>query len=477
MRIVGIIAEYNPFHNGHAWQIEQLRQRGFDAVVCVCSPGVVQRGEPAMLPTPVRTAAALAGGADLVISLPAPYAVLSSEGFAAAGVALLTALGCVDTLCFGVEKGRTEEFTWVAEVLEGADFPPLLREKLDAGLPLPAARAAAAGQLCPGAGAMLQEGNALLGVDYCRAILRQKSGLVPLALPRMGAAHDAPLEQAGTMGAPPPEQWEAPQKKSPALPSESAAQVKHAPLRFENTAGAEAVPGLADASKKKYASASALRALAGREGAAALAPYVPAACLALYKQAEAEGAWIDDNAFSAAALSRLRMLSAQQLRCVRGAAEGLEHRLAAAIRSAGTWDALIDMMKTKRYATARLRRFALDAVLGYTATPGDAAQSGHTISPGQTPAPEHTPALGNMPALPPYLHVLGANEAGRAVLSAAKATARLPLSHSLARLARENTQTAAVAAAHAAAEDFTALCLRRPAPMGTAYTVKAQFVP
>lgn len=415
MRVAGIIAEYNPFHNGHAWQIAQLRRRGFDAVACVCSPGVVQRGTPALLPAPVRTAAALAGGADLVISLPAPYAVLSSEGFAAAGVALLTALGCVDALCFGVEQGRTEDFTRLAGVLESADFPPLLREKLDAGLPLPAARAAAAEQLCPGAGAMLRQGNTLLGVDYCRAVLRQKSGLIPLALPRMGAAHDAPLETAGTPEAFQPERGGAPQTK--------------------------------------YASASALRALAGRDGAAALAPYVPAACLAVYRQAEAEGAWLDEAAFSAAALSRLRMLSAQEMRCVRGAAEGLEHRLAAAVQSAGTWDALIDAMKTKRYATARLRRFALDAVLGYTA------------------------ARGCPPALPPYLHVLGANEAGRAVLRAAKGTARLPLSHSLARLAKTSAQAAAVAAAHAAAEDFTALCLRRPAPMGTAYTARARFMP
>lgn len=431
MRIAGIIAEYNPFYNGHAWQIAQLRRRGFDAVVCVCSPGVVQRGAPALLPTPVRTAAALAGGADLILSLPAPYAVLSSEGFAAAGVRLLSALGCVDTLCFGVTAGTAEEILHTAALLESPAFAPALRAALDAGLPLPAARAAAAERLCPGAGALLGEGNSLLGVDYCRAILRQQSGLVPLALPRRGAAHDAPLV--------------APEEATPFVPEEA---TPSAPF----CTPAEMLPGACggqDVPQKKYASASALRALAGREGAAALAPYVPAACLAVYRQAEAEGAWRDDAAFSAAALSRLRLRSAQELRAVRGAAEGLEGRLAAAVRSAGTWEALIEAMKTKRYTTARLRRFALNAVLGYT----DA-----------------------LPALPPYLHVLGANEAGRAVLHAAKHTACLPLSHSLARLAAQSAQARAAAAAHAAAEDFAALCLRRPAPMGTAYTAKAQFV-
>ena len=144
MRTAGIIAEYNPFHNGHAWQIAELKKRGFEAVVCVCSPGVVQRGTAALFPARVRTRAALAAGADLVLSLPAPYATLSAEGFAAAGVALLSALGCVDALCFGTETRRLEDIAQTAALLESPDFPAALRGQLDAGLPLPAARAAAA---------------------------------------------------------------------------------------------------------------------------------------------------------------------------------------------------------------------------------------------------------------------------------------------------------------------------------------------
>lgn len=434
MRTAGIIAEYNPFHSGHAWQIAQLRRQGFDAVVCVCSPGVVQRGMPALLPTRVRAAAALAGGADLVLCLPAPCALRSSEGFAAAGVAALSALGCVQTLCFGVPEGETEDYTRAAALLERAAFAPLVREALDAGLPLPAARAAAAERLCPGTGALLHEGNALLAVDYCRAILRQNSALLPLALRRQGAAHDAPL--AAGCGAVPEgpggleQRGNVPQEETGHSGNGCAPQNESAPHAF--------------------ASASALRALAGRRGASALAPYVPAACLAVYRQAEQAGAWLDEAAFGTAALSRLRALDADALGKVRGASEGLEHRLAAAVRRADTWEALIDAMKTKRYPTARLRRFALDAALGYTAA---------------------------LPMLPPYLHVLGANETGRRVLRAAKHTARLPLSHALARLAETGAAAAQTAAAHAAAEDLTALCLRRPDPMGTAYTTKALFVP
>ena len=103
LKIVGIIAEYDPFHAGHAWQIARARQAGAEAVVCVMSPSVVQRGAFALFPAQVRVRAALAGGADLVLCLPAPYAVLSAEGFAAAGVRILSSLGCVDTLCFGAE--------------------------------------------------------------------------------------------------------------------------------------------------------------------------------------------------------------------------------------------------------------------------------------------------------------------------------------------------------------------------------------
>ena len=113
-----------------------------------------------------------------------------------------------------------------------------------------------------------------------------------------------------------------------------------------------------------------------------------------------------------------------------------------------TLDELVQAMRTKRYATARLRRLVLDAALGYT---------------------------GDLPALPPYLHVLGANETGLAVLRCARQAALLPLSHSLADLAARSAPAARVAAAHAAAEDLTALCLRHPAPMGAAYTAKPVF--
>lgn len=399
MRTAGIIAEYNPFHNGHAHQISRVRALGFDAVVCVMSPGVVQRGSLALMPAQVRAEAALSCGADVVLCLPAPYAAASAEAFAAAGVRALSALGCVQALCYGAETPDAASHMRAAKALLGPAFAGRLREELAAGLPFAAARQRAAQAVCGEAGGLLASPNDILGVEYCKAILMQKSALQPLALARRGAA--APAQQT-----------------------------------FSSLRAARQAAG--------FASATALRALAAQHGLAALEPYVPRKALALYLRAQQQGAVLDEKSFSTALLCRLRAGCMQGFAHVRGAGEGLENRLAAAVRQACTAEELLQLLKTKRYATARLRRFALDAALGVPAA---------------------------LPALP-YLHVLGAGEAGLAVLRKAKQTASLPLSASLAVLEKASPPAAQAAALHAAAEDFAALCLASPRPMGTAYTQK-----
>lgn len=95
MKVAGIVAEYNPFHTGHAGQIAQIRQRGFDAVVAVMSGNFVQRAEPALTDKYRRAEAAVAGGADLIVELPLPYAVASAEDFALGGIGCLSATGIV----------------------------------------------------------------------------------------------------------------------------------------------------------------------------------------------------------------------------------------------------------------------------------------------------------------------------------------------------------------------------------------------
>lgn len=316
MKIAGIIAEYHPFHNGHAWQLGEVRRRGFDAVVCIMSTGAVQRGECELLPYSVRVKAALCAGADLVLALPAPYACKSSEGFAFAAVSLLDALGCIDALCFGTETADETTLLRAAQALESPAFCTAMRGKLDTGMTAPQARAEAASELLGHSTDFFKQPNHILGVDYCRALLRNHSKIKPVAIARVGAAHDSRLHG-----------------------------------RHEGVA---------------YASASQLRRLWRENGVEAIAPYVPRESFALYQQVQSGGLLRDDRAYSAALLSRLRSMQESDMADVRLSGEGLFHRLYRAVQKAASAEELLRLLKTKRYPTARLRRLMLDAALGYT---------------------------------------------------------------------------------------------------------------
>src|SRR5699024_6741705 len=176
MEFVGIITEYDPFHNGHAAQLAAVRRAGARCIAVCMSSGAVQRGGVPVLPEPVRVRAALAGGADLVIALPGPYACATAEQFAAAGVRLLAALGC-DTLAFGAETPDAALLMQAAENLQDPELPALLRQKLGQGMTYAAARALAAEERSPGMGALLRTPNNILGIEYCKAIQQQGAAL------------------------------------------------------------------------------------------------------------------------------------------------------------------------------------------------------------------------------------------------------------------------------------------------------------
>ena len=337
------------------------------------------------LPESVRVCAALDAGADLVIALPAPYACATAEQFAAAGVWLLAALGC-DTLVFGAEDPDAAQLSQVAELLARPELDALLRERLSTGMTYAAARAEAADVLLPGAGILLRTPNNILGIEYCKAILAQGAALTPLALPRLGAAHGGgrPGEHNG-------------------------------------------IP---------MASASYLRSLPVEDWE----PYVPLRAAALYTRAAAAGLLADGNKFEVAVLALLRAKPEADFSAVRGVSEGLEHRLAAAVREATSLDDLYTRLKTKRYPHARLRRLVLDAALGI---------------PAELPAP-------------PYIQVLGAR---KTALSRLKQAA-LPAGTSLADLARSGAEAAKISELHSKAVDFSALCRVKTQPMGLAFTTK-----
>ena len=118
MKILGIIAEYNPFHNGHAFHIrEALKTSNCDVAVVVMSGDFVQRGEPAIFPKHLRAKMALLEGASVVLELPVPFSTGSAEYFARGAVSLLHSLGCIDALCFGSESGNLEALQSIAKIL------------------------------------------------------------------------------------------------------------------------------------------------------------------------------------------------------------------------------------------------------------------------------------------------------------------------------------------------------------------------
>lgn len=203
MKTVGIIAEYNPFHNGHAYQIARAKEvSGADYCIVVMSGCFVQRGAPAFVDKYTRAEAALKNGADLVLELPVFYALGSAEYFASGAIALLDKLGVTDALCFGSECGDISVLSEFAEKLLGEDdiFKKVLDRQLRRGQSYPNARNAALQASAPHLNAymnVLMSPNNILGIEYCKALLRRKSSIQPYTIRRAGASyHDASLSSS-----------------------------------------------------------------------------------------------------------------------------------------------------------------------------------------------------------------------------------------------------------------------------------------
>ena len=190
MRTVGIIAEYNPFHTGHAYHIARAKQLArADYAVVAMSPDFVQRGEPALFDKYARARMALQNGADAVLELPVCYACASAEYFARGAASLLNSLGVVDALCFGGESDDVQQFLRAAELLlrEPDDFSETLKSLLRQGKTYPQARSEALGAyVSPG---FLASPNNILGVEYCKALLALESKITPLPLRRAGNSY------------------------------------------------------------------------------------------------------------------------------------------------------------------------------------------------------------------------------------------------------------------------------------------------
>ena len=211
MKTVGIIAEYNPFHSGHEYQLRYVREKlSADFIVIAMSGDFVQRGTPALFSKHVRTEMALRCGADLVLELPVSVSTSSAEFFARGGVQLLDALGVVDMLCFGSEAGETGALMELADVLvkEPDDYKNTLKSLLSQGESFPSARSHALleyfknprnfpgddfdGVLIPLLNQIteiLSSPNNILGIEYCKALLRLNSKIKPVTIKRAGSGY------------------------------------------------------------------------------------------------------------------------------------------------------------------------------------------------------------------------------------------------------------------------------------------------
>lgn len=191
-KIAGIIAEYDPFHEGHAYHIaETKRLAGADAVICVMSGAFVQRGEPAFLDKYARAEAAVRGGADLVLELPPAWASASAEGFSRGGVSLLAACGCVDTLSFGAETDDLKQLQAAADALSDPQLAEEAKSLMREGLSYAAALAGALSARDPALGGLIGLPNNMLAVEYLKALksVEGAAGISPLALRRVGAGY------------------------------------------------------------------------------------------------------------------------------------------------------------------------------------------------------------------------------------------------------------------------------------------------
>ena len=299
--ITGIICEYNPLHLGHRKQLDLLKAQESD-VVCLMSGNFVQRGAPAIVDKMARAEAAVRCGADLVLELPVTAALSSAEGFAAEGVRILS--GFCDSLSFGAETADEKILMDLAAALLSPEFPEHLRTELDKGLSFPAARTAALAAMGLDA-APLALPNNILAVEYCKAILAQRSPMKPMPILRQGGYHET-----------------TPDAENP--------------------------------------SATALRAMMPHGN---WLDYIPAEAHAALSSASVHTL----SAGERAVLCKLRTMGDAEFEALPYGSEGLWHKLMRAARTETTLEEVACAVKSKRYTRTRIDRMILCAFLGLTA--------------------------------------------------------------------------------------------------------------
>lgn len=371
MRTVGLIVEYNPFHNGHLYHLQQSKKlTGAEGVVAVMSGHFLQRGEPAMADKWARAEMALSAGCDVVLELPVAYSVQPAQWFAYGAVAALHATGIVDALCFGSESGNLQALDQAASVLaqEPEAMAEMLRARLKEGQPYPAAYTAAAQALLSARGLAehafsLEQPNHTLGLHYLIALKQLGSRIEACTIRREKSNYDQ-----------------------------------------------------ADITDAAIASATALRKQLSASGSLdAIAPFVPASTLDILRREMAAGrAPIDWESFARPLFHELLRADESALAQYAEVTEGLEYRIGRTARELPEWrvEALLERLKTKRYTRTKLQRTLTRILLGHA----KAQLTPEKLADGVT-----------------YLRVLGFTERGRELLRDMRRRASVPIVDSAAR--------------------------------------------
>lgn len=319
MRVNGVIAEYNPFHNGHKYHLEESRRlTGADYTVVVISGNFIQRGDPALVDKHTRAEMALRNGADLVLELPTVYSASSAEYFATGAVSLLDKLGVVTHLCFGSECGDTVLLSRIAEILkeEPEEYVSELKAQLREGHSYPVARNAALIHYCPPLAAdsrIFSSPNNILAIEYIKAIKNQNSKMEPVTLKRLGAEyHDSSFQS-------------------------------------------------------QYCSALAIRqALADGRSLSSVAHYMPESAHALLSEKLVSGRGVCGNDFSSALYYKLLSEKESGFDKYLDVSADLSKRICKHLPEYKNFDDFCDLLKTKELTYTRISRCLLHILLNLT---------------------------------------------------------------------------------------------------------------
>lgn len=302
MKVSSLICEYNPFHNGHKYMLDKMRENGSDFIIACMSGNFTQRGDFAVFDKYSRTKTALENGVDLVIELPVTYACATAEKFAFGGVFLLNAVGCVNEIYFGSECGDITALEHTAAILNSPDISDRIKKYLSLGQTFAKARENAVSEISEKSADILRYPNNILAIEYIRSLKKLHSPIFPQTIKRIGSEHDSMTA-------------------------------------FENTASATLIR------KCIYENNSDFR------------KYIPFSDIPdIHSLSKLETAF----------LYQLRMMSPEDFKNLPDISEGLENRLYSAVRNGTSVKEILALAKTKRYPLARLRRILLYAFLGIT---------------------------------------------------------------------------------------------------------------